>query len=324
MVHGVEYHPIIQRIFGEVRGIFETEQIKVCCPRCQEEAGLLEPDGKFNLEINTEKEVFKCWKCSSPQFSGTLWKLIKLYGNKQDLDNYKEFRPFFFGDKFGKDDEYIPTSVDLPSEFISFKDFDVNNPLHLEPYLYMIQERNIPKETLIEYNIGFALEGKYKNRVIIPSFDRNMKVNYFVSRLYYKPKFKTKTPYLNPKIILNDIVFNEYRINWDMELFIFEGAMDYLSYDINSTILSGKVMTERLLSMIRYYKPPITFVLDNDAIKSVISQVFLLYNFYDNHDDIKFIVVDDDINNDLRQKGREYINNYLFKREVLSVDYYFR
>lgn len=52
---GLEYHSILKNIFGEIKNYQQSNQIQVCCPRCQQRDGLDISDGKFNLEINTEK-----------------------------------------------------------------------------------------------------------------------------------------------------------------------------------------------------------------------------------------------------------------------------
>ena len=60
MIRGQEFHSIIENVFGDVQGLMQSEQIQVNCPQCQEREGLSEPDGKFNLEINTGKRMFRC------------------------------------------------------------------------------------------------------------------------------------------------------------------------------------------------------------------------------------------------------------------------
>jgi len=91
MIKGQEYHSIIENIFGDVNGINVSSQLQVNCPRCMEREGLSYPDGKYNLEINTAKRVFRCWKCDEPKFSGSLKKLIRLYGSYGDYELYKSF-----------------------------------------------------------------------------------------------------------------------------------------------------------------------------------------------------------------------------------------
>ena len=90
MIRGKEFHPIIERMFGDVKGYLESEQIQVNCPKCQQREGLSIPDGRYNLEINTAKRLFRCWKCDVPKFSGGLKRLIRTYGSKFDYDIYIE------------------------------------------------------------------------------------------------------------------------------------------------------------------------------------------------------------------------------------------
>ena len=90
MLIGREFHAIINRVFNEdIRGYLEHEQIQVNCPRCQERDCLSSPDGKYNLEINTAKKMFRCWKCDEPKFSGSLGYLIKRYGTYSDVNYMK-------------------------------------------------------------------------------------------------------------------------------------------------------------------------------------------------------------------------------------------
>ena len=95
MVKGQEFHAIIQNIFEDVNGYLQSEQVQVNCPRCQEREGLPYPDGKFNLEINTGKRKFHCWKCDEPKFSGSLKRLIYLYGSKSDYDLFKSYATIY-------------------------------------------------------------------------------------------------------------------------------------------------------------------------------------------------------------------------------------
>ena len=91
MIRGQEFHSIVQNIFDDVNGYLESEQLQVNCPHCQEREGLSYPDGKFNLEINTAKRMFRCWKCDEPRFSGSLGRLIRTFGSKIDYDLYVSY-----------------------------------------------------------------------------------------------------------------------------------------------------------------------------------------------------------------------------------------
>ena len=76
---------------------------------------------------------------------------------------------------------------------------------HALVYLY---NRGITKDDIIKYSIGFCDEGLYNNRVIIPSYDVEGVLNYFIARDVYKSKFKCikKGLYLPFFIILTSLL----------------------------------------------------------------------------------------------------------------------
>ena len=126
MIRGQEFHNIIQNIFGDVQGYLQSEQLQVNCPRCQEREGLSHPDGKFNLEINTAKRMFRCWKCDEPRFSGSLGRLVKMFGSHIDYDVYKSYAGIFH-DYDLNEDEKVYAPVKLPEEMIPFSQMESGN-----------------------------------------------------------------------------------------------------------------------------------------------------------------------------------------------------
>ena len=223
MVRGLEFHSLIASVFSDVNGLNLSEQLQVCCPRCQERDGLSEPDGKFNLEINTEKRVFRCWKCDDPPYSGSLGRLIKENGSRLDYEVYKSYSGSYYDDWNREDAEEVEEiRVKLPYEFISFKDMDFKNPEHFKAYSYLINKRKFSRDIILKFGLGFCVSGKYAERIIIPSYDENGNVNYFVAR-YFGTVKKTK-PYDNPKANKSIIIFNDAFINWDMTVFLVEGG----------------------------------------------------------------------------------------------------
>ena len=154
MVRGQEFHSIIYNIFSEVNGFMQSEQLQVNCPRCQEREGLSHPDGKFNLEINTGKRVFRCWKCEDPHFSGSLGRLIRIFGSYADYELYKSYAGTFH-DYTEVEDEKEFEFIKLPDEMINFSQMDDDNPNHFEAYNYLINERKLSRETILKYRLGF-------------------------------------------------------------------------------------------------------------------------------------------------------------------------
>ena len=126
-----------------------------------------------------------------------------------------------------------------------------------------LRKRGIGPDIIKEFDIGYAVKGKYFNRIIIPSYDADGKVNYFIARWFDKEYNKIK--YLNPHAEKQEIVFNEGKVNWDATIYLVEGATDHIVTP-NSIPLLGKYLSEKLLELL-YDKAKgyIVIVLDDDA-----------------------------------------------------------
>jgi len=324
IIRGLEYHSIIKNIFGDVKGLQQSEQLQVCCPRCQEREGLSHPDGKYNLEINTAKRVFKCWKCDEPQFSGSLGRLIKLYGSKFDYELYKSFGGNSDYVKYDNNDDNEQVIVNLPSEMILFSDLDIYNSEHLEAYNYLVLDRKIDREIIFKYNLGFCLNGAYAKRIIIPSYDINGNLNYFVGRSYNPNEKKMK--YKNPPINKNNIIFNEGLVNWDSTVYLVEGVFDMLSFPVNTIPLLGKTISNVLFNKLKEIKPYLVILLDLDAYKRAIEIYYLLNAIYVGCEDKVRIVklpTNDDIDK-LREKyGYDEIINVIYNARGITTEDYF-
>jgi len=323
MIVGREFHELIKNIFVDVKGYLESDQIQVNCPLCQEREGLIEPDGKFNLEINTEKGVFRCWKCEDPSFSGTIGKLIRRFGSRIDYELYKSFAGRFQDTfVFDDDEEFIP--IFLPPKFISFTDFDENDPDHIEAYKYIVVDRQLKFETVLKYNIGFCLEGKYRKRIIIPSYDINGNVNYFVGRNYDRYA-ENKPPYDNPKHGKKALIFNERFINYDSVVFLVEGVFDMFTLP-NAIPLLGKELNEAIFYRLKQRKPYLVIALDPDARKNEFEIYNQLKNIYG--DDANRVRVLDlkgktDIDEIRKAEGKKVVCDLLRQSRLLGDDDYF-
>ena len=244
---------IIRSLFGQEKHYYASKgQISVNCPYCDD------GKNKGNLEINIHEHVYKCWACS--EYNGThgvLGKLIDIFGTKNQKKTYDLFKP---DEHKTKQVEY--KKLKLPKEFISIKDA---NPLHIphKEVLKYIKTRGITDEMVEKYNIGFATDGEYGGRIIIPSYGLDDEINYFVSRAW----FKTKNKYKNPEYPKETIIFNEKLIKWDEPIYLCEGAIDGF-FTPNSVVLLGKVLSDLLFNTI-YDKATsdVIICLDADAWK---------------------------------------------------------
>lgn len=322
-IEGQEFHSIIQNIFGDVNGLNESEQLQVNCPRCQERDGLSHPDGKFNLEINSRKKIYRCWRCDEPKFSGSLGKLIRLYGSNTDYEIYKAYAGTYVGyNGENEDDEYL--QVKLPEDMILFSQMKSGNLEHFEAYNYLINERKISRDIILKYRLGFCNTGKYAKRIIIPSYDAKGNVNYFVGRTY-DPTVKKKK-YDNPKSNKDLIIFNEGFVNWDSTVYLVEGVFEMLSFPVNCIPMLGKTISPTLCIKLKELLPDVVILLDPDAYKNSINLFYTLQNIYaDCKERVKIVKLPtmDDLDELRVRKGIDEVIKALYTARGLTIDDYF-
>jgi DNA primase len=243
-----------------------TGQTRFDCPSCAEDKGLINTtDGKHNLEINYLKNKFNCWSCGKTNnMHGPIEKLIKKYGSKKNFNDFLLVKPD--NDEI---EEYIDnikknTVVELPESFKLLKDC-TDSDKHSKWAKYYLSKRNISSDIIEKYNIGYCSEGLYKDRIIIPSYDDNGILNYFIARSFND---KIKPKYLNPTVEKQEIIFNEKLINYDTTIFLVEGVFDHIVIP-NSIPLLGKVLHSKLkIKLLEKANADIIIVLDGDASKN--------------------------------------------------------
>ena len=236
----------------------EKSQISFDCPVCSTIKGLDCGDGKGNLEVNYNHHVYKCWACSETYGThGTLNKLVKKYGNRNHIKQYRLVIP---EDKKVIVKNNSPIITGLPKEFtpliLERGSFD-----HKEAIKYL-SKRNIKKDLIEKYNLGYAVTGDYKGRIIFPSYDSNGEINYFLGRSYSK---YSKLKYKNPEVQKDTIIFNEPNIDWEKEIYLVEGVFDMFFLD-NAIPILGKVISDKLWeTLYEKSKNDIIICLDGDA-----------------------------------------------------------
>lgn len=237
---------LLTSFLGQPKNDFnEVGQLQYNCPRCIEEKGDKEI-GKFNLEINIFKGVYMCWSCCSVDetMKGPIRRLIKKYGNSEILSRYESiindirnnalYRLPQYEGMFQLLEEKILT---LPSTFTNIPNINKCKK-NVKEYL---EKRGITQEIIDKYNIGYTTwdepEYKYKNRIIIPSYDSDGNLNYWVGRDYTD---KAPNKYCNCEgIQKTGIVFQESNIQFDADITLVEGALDCV-YGNNTIALLGK------------------------------------------------------------------------------------
>jgi DNA primase len=259
---------ILNRVLGSpyIRGA----EALYHCPSCDHH--------KKKLSINIDKNVFKCWVCD---WSGkNVYRIVRSHGSLNDRYEWKSFQQEVeienFSDKlFGQSEKTAEQEIDLPDQFVSL----ANKRLpatSLYPLNYL-KSRGIDKKTIIKWKIGYCPSGPYGGRILIPSFNKNGDINYFVSRAYDRNWKK----YMNPDIS-KDIIFNYPYLDFDEDMVIVEGVFDAMKAGDNSVPLLGSTLNEnsKLFSKIVKNDTPVYLALDPDAHKKTnkLVSLFLKYD----------------------------------------------
>ena len=200
--------------------------------------------------------VYKCWSCSEHMNThGSINKLFNKWGNRRTKETWK-----LIGGDFIKKTEKKYKKVTLPKEYTIFKEGIKLSIPYKEAYNYL-RKRGISDQTIDKFKIGYVTNGQYSGRVIVPSYDIDNNLNYFVSRSYTGHKNK----YKNPEAEKDKIIFNEHLINWEKDVYLVEGVFDMFFIE-NSIPVLGKGVSEKLWTML-YDKAQknIIICLDGDA-----------------------------------------------------------
>ena len=235
------------------------------CPFCHHH--------KKKLQVNLETQQWHCWVCDSKgRKIQTLLRRLHV-DNKKIKKIYEIYGDDYIVSTVSNDEEKV--ELRLPSEFKSL----LVEPKGLSPlYRKAIQyakDREITKEDIIRYNIGYCDGGIYNNRIIIPSYDSDNILNYFIARsVFVEEKFK----YKNPPVSKNVTMF-ENQINWNEPITLCEGVFDALAIKRNAIPLLGKFIPKTLMDTI--YKKgvkEIKILLDTDAQEQALYYVNYFMN----------------------------------------------
>jgi DNA primase len=228
------------------------------------------------MSVNLDKGYFKCWVCDTR--GKNVYRIIRKFGDHHQKKEWSALTAQVdytqLEDIFGESVE-VKQVIDLPKEFVSLANRDIP-PTGFAARNYL-KKRGVTKRDLVWWKLGYCHEGEYEGRIIIPSFDDDGNVNYFVSRSYdrqYYPKYK------NPPVSKN-IVFNDLFIDWSSDIVLVEGVFDAIKAGRNSIPLLGSTLNDesKLLSRIVKEDSAVYVALDPDAWKKEMRIIETLLKF---------------------------------------------
>ncbi len=213
---------------------------------------------KPQLQVNVFTQKWHCWV--SNEGGHTLFQLFKKLNVTND--QFTELREIIGETTYSsvqvKDEQ--TKKVELPKEFLSLA-YKHPSPVYGHAMFYL-SNRGITYEDILKYNIGYCDEGLYTNQVIIPSYDDNGQLNFFVGRDIFESKMK----YRNSPTT-KDVIGFELFINWDEPIVLCEGPFDAIAIKRNAIPLFGKTIMRNLKKKIYENSvKKIYLALDEDAI----------------------------------------------------------
>lgn len=260
-------------------------QYQFNCPLCAEHNGGI-PDGKFNLEVNMEKQKFLCWKdMETENMKGSISYLIKRFGSvslyeayKSEILNLKRLKLYDINYYSGITFEAQESFISLPK---TFKKIDLAHCSDQRVVSYCLKRR-IEQGIIDKFNIGYTTwdekDKSWANRIIVPSYDSFGDLNYFVGRDFTE---KSKQKYKNCDAEKKEIVFQESHINPDSDIILVEGTLDCI-YANNTIPFLGKTIskdTELYRFLYNKANARIIIAIDADTDIEETKKIYNLLNF---------------------------------------------
>lgn len=305
----------IEKVFGQGKLSNAGQNVSVLCPKCLRDKG--RGYSKKKLVIRTDNFVCHCWVCGMK--AKNLTSVLKTYFPSH-LNEY--FNTYLSAnqlldveDQDEQDDSHKEIFLPLGFKLLA----DPRN--HLNPAVRKAKRylagRGIKTDKELWYwKFGITEEDDdLANRIIIPSFDIDGKVNYWTARAinkYNKPK------YINPHVKRESIVFNEINVDWSKPVTITEGPFDLLKCNLNATCLLGSALSEeyKLFERIVSNMTPVVLALDEDAKTKALDLAKKLSQY---SIDVKFLEVPAD-KGDVGSMSQEEFNSLYSCAIPLTVD----
>ena len=283
-----------------------SSEVLFFCPKCSHH--------KKKLSVNLEKNKFQCWVCG---FRGNnVRRLIRRFGSFTDQQEWAKFDDSVeiasFEDAFSmqqEPEENILQKIDLPEEFKTLCSDSLS--LASKPILRFLYERGVSDMDILKWKIGYCPSGEYKERVIIPSFDEDGDVNYFVARTYGNDWMKYKNPPAS-----RDIVFNELYIDFNDDLVIVEGVFDAVVAGNAVPILGSSLREDsKLIRKIVEHDTPVYIALDPDVEAKAMRLIKKMLTF-----DIEVYKIDIVPYDDVGEMTRKEFENRKTKAQLMTND----
>ena len=265
---------------------------------------------KLEIDINTTRDGENAWHCWISDKKGrSISSLFKQMGLPKTY--FEQLNKIVESSRYKHDSSKKETIevISLPNEYIPL--WNKKNTPDYRNAIHYLTTRGVTVFDILKYRIGYCESGEYSGKIIIPSYDCNGQLNYFVSRAFYQAdKFKHK----NPKIS-KDIIGFDLTINWAEPIVLCEGAFDAVAIKRNAIPLFGKIIQPMLQKkIIENRVRDIYICLDADALRNALQ---IAERFMGEGINVHFVELQDDDASDL---GFHRIREILNETDVLTFE----
>ena len=254
---------LLESILGRSKSARGGDEAVFYCPSCNHH--------KKKLTFNLLSQKFQCWVCN---YKGhRAFQLLKkanapgaAFGALKEIDQQYNFK------------KQVKQKVDantliLPKEVIPIMSSSAVLSRHA---LHYLDQRGITKQDVVKYDLHYCEQGPLRNMVVVPSYDADGFLNYYVGRSF------DKNEYIKHKLAFGtkDVIGFEMYINWDLPVILCEGAFDAMAIKRNAIPLFGKKIPPTLMQkIIESNVKKIYLALDDDALKETFihAETFLSY-----------------------------------------------
>jgi len=222
------------------------------CPVCNHRKPKLEVKLPTN---NIGENPWECWVCAG---RGTKMKgkSIKTLLERLKVPEKKAKQVLKYIHKgLEKSYKVEERTIALPSTFRRLIDGSKSS-IPVQRIIKYLNSREIYEADILRYNLGYHASGKHQGKLIVPSYDSNNVLNYYITKgikpgSYLKPDFD------------ENIIFFENLINWREPIVLCEGVFDAMTVKRNAIPVIGK-------------KLPV--LLQNKLITAKVQDVYLAYD----------------------------------------------
>lgn len=298
---------LLKKAFGNGDHSRDGEDISFKCPKCSSNNS-----SKKKLAIKIEEGLYHCWVCG---LSGkNIYTLFKAYApsHLSELKSIGRWGKSSFSLKEKevevKEELKIPEGFRLLGACSRLKDPDVQQTISY------CASRGLSLRDMWYFKLGTCATGRFRRRVIFPSFTATGELNYYTARSIDSVE---KMKYINAPVSKKEVIFNDINIDWRRPLTLVEGPFDLTKSNYNSSCLLGSHMSKDsvIFQKIVTNKTPIILALDPDALSKSHNIAKMLSSY-----GVSVRMVSVPSNTDVGEMTKKEFNNLVENSRIWSSD----